>query len=162
MYNKANKATLSELNKTHEIVKLLSTSLARAHTKAEAVSKKLGLSLKSDTLVDGRHTHKEYVEAHLDLMMFLLKEGDLYLSWSRCKELWETLVANPNSIQMDHDLIFTWFTCFIGSQLFNDSSCKHATGYFTKSKIYTNINHRTLGTNASRTLAPSVVLIGIF
>ena len=32
MYNKANKATLSELNKTHEIVKLLSTSLARAHT----------------------------------------------------------------------------------------------------------------------------------
>ena len=110
MYNKANKATLSELNKTHEIVKLLSTSLARAHTKAEAVSKKLGLSLKSDTLVDGRHTHKEYVEAHLDLMMFLLKEGDLYLSWSRCKELWETLVTNPNSIQMDHDLIFTWFT----------------------------------------------------
>ena len=110
MYNKANKATLSELNKQHEIVKLLSTSLAKAHTKAEEVSKKLGLSLKSDTLVDGRYTHKEYVDAHLELMMFLLKEGDLYLSWSRCKELWETLVDNPNSIQMDHDLIFTWFT----------------------------------------------------
>ena len=46
-------------------------------------------------------------------------------------------------------LIFIWFTCFIGSQLFNDSSCKHATGYFPKSKIYTNINDRTLGRNAS-------------
>ena len=110
MYHKANKATLSELNKQHEIVKLLSTSMARAHTKAEEVSKKLGLTLKSDTLVDGRYTHKEYVDAHLELMMFLLKEGDLYLSWSRCKELWDTLVANPNSIPMDHDLIFTWFT----------------------------------------------------
>ena len=60
--------------------------------------------------MDGRYTHKEYVDAHLELMMFLLKEGDLYLSWSRCKELWETLVVNPNSIQMDHDCIFTWFT----------------------------------------------------
>ena len=73
MYNKANKATLSELNKQHEIVKLLSTSLNRAHAKAEDVSKKLGLNLKSDTLVDGRYTHKEYVDAHLELMMFLLK-----------------------------------------------------------------------------------------
>ena len=110
MYTKANKQTLSELNKQHEIVKLLSTSLNKAHLKAEEVSRKLGLALKGDTLVDGRYTHKEYVDAHLELMMFLLKEGDLYLSWSRCKELWETLVDNPNSIQMDHDSIFVWFT----------------------------------------------------
>ena len=40
MYNKANKATLSELNKQHEIVKLLSTSLSKAHVKAEEVSRK--------------------------------------------------------------------------------------------------------------------------
>jgi hypothetical protein len=39
------------------------------------------------------------MEAHLDLMMFLLKEGDLYLSWIRCRELWETLVENPNATQ---------------------------------------------------------------
>ena len=110
MYTKANKQTLSELNKQHEIVKLLSTSLNKAHLKAEEVSRKLGLALKGDTLVDGRYTHKEYVDAHLELMMFLLKEGDLYLSWSRCKELWETLVDNPNSIQLDQDSIFVWFT----------------------------------------------------
>jgi ubiquitin carboxyl-terminal hydrolase 9/24 len=110
MYNKANKATLGELNKQHEIVKLLSTSLNKSHAKGVEVSKKLGLALKPDTMVDGRYTHREYVEAHLELMMFLLKEGDLYLSWSRCKELWETLVDNPQAIQMDQDSIFVWFT----------------------------------------------------
>jgi len=110
MYNKANKATLGELNKQHEIVKLLSTSLNKSHAKGVEVTKKLGLPLKPDSMVDGRYTHKEYVDAHLELMMFLLKEGDLYLSWSRCKELWETLVDNTNSIQMDHDSIFVWFT----------------------------------------------------
>ena len=83
MYNKANKATLGELNKQHEIVKLLSTSLNKSHAKGVEVAKKLGLALKPDTMVDGRYTHREYVEAHLELMMFLLKEGDLYLSWSR-------------------------------------------------------------------------------
>ena len=74
---KANRANLSELNKQHEILKLLSTSMARAHTKAEEVSKKLGLTLKSDTLVDGRYTHKEYVDTHLELMMFLINECDM-------------------------------------------------------------------------------------
>ena len=83
MYNKANKATLGELNKQHEIVKLLSTSLNKSHAKGVEVAKKLGMSLKPETMVDGRYTHREYVGAHLELMMFLLKEGDLYLSWSR-------------------------------------------------------------------------------
>lgn len=45
-------------------------------------------------------------------MKFFLKEGDLYLSWARCKELWDTLVDNPNAIEMDRDMIFNWFeTC---------------------------------------------------
>jgi len=110
MYSKADKATLGELNKQHEIVKLLSTSLNKSHSKVVQITKKLSLNLKPDSLVDGRYSHKEYVDAHLELMMFLLKEGDLYLSWSRCKELWETLVDNPNATQMDHDFIFDWFT----------------------------------------------------
>ena len=37
--------------------------------------------VKSDTLVDSMYTHQESVDTHLELMMFLLKEGDLYLSW---------------------------------------------------------------------------------
>ena len=94
MYTKADKATLGDLNKQHEIVKLLSNSLNKSHLKVVETTKKLGLVLKPDSLVDGRYSHKEYVDAHLELMMFLLKEGDLYLSWSRCKELWDTLVDN--------------------------------------------------------------------
>jgi hypothetical protein len=43
---------------------------------------------KPDTIIDGRYTHEEYVRGHLDLMKFFLKEGDLYLSWGRCQEIW--------------------------------------------------------------------------
>jgi ubiquitin carboxyl-terminal hydrolase 9/24 len=42
-------------------------------------------------------------------MKFFLKEGDLYLSWGRCQEIWETLVANPRAITFDRDLCFEWF-----------------------------------------------------
>ncbi len=63
------------------------------------MAKAAGAALGPATMVESRYSHRECVEAHLDLMMFLLKEGDLYLSWSRCRELWDTLVDNPNSIQ---------------------------------------------------------------
>ena len=78
-----NNATLRDLNKQHEIVKVLSTSLSKCHVKGVEVSRKLGLALKPDSLVDGRYTHGEYVEAHLELMMFLLKEEGFNLPWSR-------------------------------------------------------------------------------
>ena len=59
-----------------------------------------------------RYSHEEIVDSHLDIMKFFLKEGDLYLSWARCKELWDTLVDNPSAIDMDKDKIFVWFeTC---------------------------------------------------
>ena len=40
-------------------------------------TKKLGLVLKPDSLVDGRYSHKEYVDAHLELMMFLLEKDEI-------------------------------------------------------------------------------------
>ena len=81
-------------------MKLLTTSLHKTHGQAVLAAKAAGSALLGpSTMVEGRYSHRECVEAHLDLMMFLLKEGDLYLSWSRCGELWEALVANPNSIQ---------------------------------------------------------------
>jgi len=109
-YQKASKATLLELNKQHEIVKLISTSLNKAHKQAVQSATQMGLVLKPDTLVDSMYTHQESVQIHLELMQFLLKDGDLYLSWARCKELWETLITNENRIQMDQDCLFTWFT----------------------------------------------------
>ncbi len=51
--------------------------------------------VEGSTLYDGRYSQTELVDFHLALLKFLLKEGDLYLSWSRCEELWDTLVSNP-------------------------------------------------------------------
>ena len=57
----------------------------------------------------GRFTHSESLELHLELLKFMLKEGELYLSWNRCEELWNTLVSNPDAIEVDRDKMFEWF-----------------------------------------------------
>ena len=61
----------------------------------------------------GRFTHSESLELHLELLKFMLKEGELYLSWNRCEELWNTLVSNPDAIEVDRDKIFEWFQACI-------------------------------------------------
>ncbi len=100
LYNKADKATLGELNKQHEIVKLLTGSLRRCLSKMAATSASSAFAsspcskLDGSVLYDGRYTKAEVIHSHLDLLKFLLKEGDLYLSKIRCEELWDTLVAN--------------------------------------------------------------------
>lgn len=48
-------ATLSELNRSHEIVKLITTSLAKCH--ALAVSTCGNNQPPPDTLIDGKYTH---------------------------------------------------------------------------------------------------------
>ena len=42
-----------------------------------------------------------------------VKEGELYLSWSRCEELWRALVSNPDAVEVDRDKIFQWFQACI-------------------------------------------------
>ena len=92
---------MSELNKKHEVVKLLSHSLTRFHNSAyEEATREISM-LKKDTLVDGRYTHEDFIIEHLRLMKFFLQEGDLYLSWGRVNELWETLVDNKKAIIFD-------------------------------------------------------------
>ena len=108
-YQKADKQTLGDLNKQHEIVKLLSMSLKHCHNIAVQEANKSCLALTEDTLINDRYCHSEYIDGHLDLMKFFLKEGDLYLSWPRCRELWETLVENPKAIDFDRDNCFEWF-----------------------------------------------------
>ena len=108
-YQKADKQTLGDLNRQHEIVKLLSMSLKHCHNTAVQVTERTGCVLKPDTLINDGYSHSAYVDGHLDLMKFFLKEGDLYLSWPRCRELWETLVENPKAIDFDKDNCFEWF-----------------------------------------------------
>lgn len=109
IYQKADKATLGELNQQHEIVKLLSLSMRSCHEMSQAEAERQNVEISSEILFDDRHTHEEMVEAHLALMKFFLKEGDLFLSWGRCKELWDTLVDNPHATTVDKEKIFTWF-----------------------------------------------------
>ena len=108
-YQKADKQILADLNRQHEIEKLLSMSLKQCHHTAVQEAERAGSILKPDTVVNDGYCHSAYVDSHLDLMKFFLKEGDLYLSWPRCKEVWETLVENTKAIDFDKDNCFEWF-----------------------------------------------------
>lgn len=55
--NKQDKATLSELNKTHEIVKLITSSLVRCYKMSHLAAGDVKLS--ASTVVDGRYSHAE-------------------------------------------------------------------------------------------------------
>ncbi|KAG0716390.1 Tigger transposable element-derived protein 7 [Chionoecetes opilio] len=46
----------------------------------------------------------QYLKVHLEFLQFLLKEGDIYLAWPRCKDIWDTLVANPKASGYDKEL----------------------------------------------------------
>jgi len=80
-----------ELNKQHEIVRQLSHSLRGCLT---SMRERWRGQMDREALFDNHYTQAEVLDRHLDLLKFLLKEGDLYLSWNRCEELWQTLVAD--------------------------------------------------------------------
>ena len=101
IYQKADKQTLGDLNKQHEIVKLLSISLKHCHQLAVKEALSARTTLKPETVIEHRYSHAEHVEGHLDLLKFLLKEGDLYLRWERCQVLWETMILNQDAIDYD-------------------------------------------------------------
>lgn len=105
-YHKPDKAALAEWNASHEIVKLLLVSLGKCHSQAVASAKALCQSLSQETVVDGKYgyRHGQLIQAHLDLLQLLLKEADLYLPWARCKEMWDTLVTNPDACESDREV----------------------------------------------------------
>ncbi|KAG7165384.1 Ubiquitin carboxyl-terminal hydrolase 24-like 1 [Homarus americanus] len=107
-YFKTEKATLSELNRSHEIVKLITLSLGKCH--ALAVSTCGNQQPPPSTLIDGKYTHDDYLRVHLEFLQFLLKEGDIYLAWPRCKDIWDTLVANSKASGYDKETCFAWFS----------------------------------------------------
>lgn len=104
---KQDKFIFSELNRSHEVVKLVSTSLATCHR--DAVKLANGKSALPLVLVDGIYSHKEHVMAHLDFLQFLLKDGSQYLPWNRAREIWDTLVTNPDACSSDREMCFEWF-----------------------------------------------------
>ncbi|XP_071548346.1 ubiquitin carboxyl-terminal hydrolase 24-like isoform X1 [Panulirus ornatus] len=119
-YFKTEKATLSDLNRSHEIVKLITLSLGKCH--ALAVSTSGNQQPSPSTMIDGKYTHDDYLRVHLEFLQFLLKEGDIYLAWPRCKDIWDTLVANPKASGYDKEICFSWFSGCLGDL---DSSTQH-------------------------------------
>lgn len=104
---KQDKFIFNELNRSHDFVKLVSTSLAACHR--EAVKLANGKSVLPLVLVDCIYSHQEHVMAHLDFLQFLLKDGSQYLAWNRAKEIWDTLVTNPDACSSDREMCFEWY-----------------------------------------------------
>lgn len=107
-YQKQDKSIIQDLKKNFEIVKLVTGSLIACHRLAAAVAGPGGLT--GSTLVDGRYTYREYLEAHLKFLAFFLQEATLYLGWNRAKEIWECLVTGPDVCELDREMCFEWFT----------------------------------------------------
>ncbi|KAF8763443.1 Ubiquitin carboxyl-terminal hydrolase 24 like protein [Argiope bruennichi] len=104
---KQDRASLHELNKNHDIIKLVTTSLAACHKQAVEAAKG---ALKPTTLVDGRYSHEDYVNEHLSFLQFILQDGAQYLIWLRAREVWDALVTNPDSCDRDKEVCYDWFT----------------------------------------------------
>ena len=113
VYHKPDKAALAEWNGHHEIIKLLLASLCKCHGQAVSSGKNLNQHLSHETVVDKKYgyLHGQLVYAHLELLQFLLKEADLYLPWTRCKEMWDILVANPDACEADREVIYYISVC---------------------------------------------------
>jgi len=107
-YQKQDKSIIQDLKKNFEIVKLVTGSLIACHRLAAAVAGPGGLT--GSTLVDGRYTYREYLEAHLKFLAFFLQEATLYLGWNRAKEIWECLVTGQDVCELDREMCFEWFT----------------------------------------------------
>ncbi|XP_076309376.1 ubiquitin carboxyl-terminal hydrolase 24-like isoform X2 [Tachypleus tridentatus] len=105
---KQDKAVIHDMNKTHDVVKLVTSSLSRCHKQSVAIAG--GKPLNPTMLVDGRYSHEECVVSHLSFLQFLLQDGSQYLPWSRSKEVWETLVSNSESCEIDREICYEWFT----------------------------------------------------
>ncbi|ELW67984.1 Ubiquitin carboxyl-terminal hydrolase 24, partial [Tupaia chinensis] len=102
------RSIIQDLKKNFEIVKLVTGSLIACHRLAAAVAGPGGLT--GSTLVDGRYTYREYLEAHLKFLAFFLQEATLYLGWNRAKEIWECLVTGQDVCELDREMCFEWFT----------------------------------------------------
>ncbi|KAK7150579.1 hypothetical protein R3I93_011730 [Phoxinus phoxinus] len=107
-YQKQDKSIIQDLKKNFEIVKLITGSLVSCHRLAVSAAGSNGLS--GFTLVDGRYTYQEYLEAHLKFLAFFLQEASLYLVWNRAKEIWECLVSGMDVCELDREMCFEWFT----------------------------------------------------
>ncbi len=58
-HNKTERMYLNELNRTHELIRLIVSSIGKCHQMGVDAARQQGLPLHPDTLVDERYTHSE-------------------------------------------------------------------------------------------------------
>ena len=108
-FKRTDQDLISLLVAKHELLSALIQSLATCQA---GVWEQTKGHVTVDTLVDGRYTHEESVKTHLDLLLFLLKKGNLPLALDRAEELWDTLIIKKYSSSFDRELGLDWFiTC---------------------------------------------------
>jgi len=105
-YKRTDQDLVSLLVNKHDVVSALIQSLSTCQL--DVWNKTQG-KVTIDTLVDGRYTHEESIQTHLDLLSFLLKKGHLFLLLKRSEELWDTLITNEHVSSFDHELGLNWF-----------------------------------------------------
>nr|CAB3267565.1 ubiquitin carboxyl-terminal hydrolase 48-like [Phallusia mammillata] len=111
---KPDRSFLHDLNRQHDIVKLVVSSLTRCHQMAVESSKQQELELCGNLVIDERYKHSDYMWWHLNFLKFLLKEGELYLSWSRARDVWDTLVTKKRTCVEDQEACCEWFSRILG------------------------------------------------
>ncbi|XP_035828590.1 LOW QUALITY PROTEIN: ubiquitin carboxyl-terminal hydrolase 24 [Aplysia californica] len=104
---KTDKCVINELNKSSDVIKLVTNSLVKCHKQAVAVVGDGQLT--PATMVDGRYPHSDYMSTHLNFLQYVLQEGVLYLAWNRARDIWTTLVANPKACEWDIETCYEWF-----------------------------------------------------
>ncbi|XP_062568779.1 ubiquitin carboxyl-terminal hydrolase 24-like [Saccostrea cucullata] len=172
--HKSEKGILHELNKNHDIIKLVTQSLIKLHKQAQATvgDGQLG----PDSIVDARYPHSEFVTTHLQFLQYTLQEGALYLPWSRARDIWGTLIANSDACQWDRETCFEWFSKGLPdlemetqTQLFQkellklDPSKLTEKGFACFKNFFENVNkyeHR-LKTDGSRLIVEKYELLGL-
>ncbi len=105
--SKAMKEVLSDI--VLQLLKNLCTNLLKCHSNAYEKAKLLNQKFDHTTLVDDIFTHEEVVQTHLNLIKFVLQEGNLYLNLGRALEIWDILIENEHSSDWDKNIGFEWF-----------------------------------------------------
>ena len=131
------------LVKDHEIVKVLVNSHNECNIK-DATNSTDENPLELSTIVEGRFTYMQSIEAHLDLIQIMFQRGDIYFSWRRFEELWKTMVEN-SKVQEEHVVFFDWLLVCN-----KDFQHCHQNKVFTKIVSSSSIQHSNPSTKYAR------------
>uniref|UniRef100_A0A7M5XH66 ubiquitinyl hydrolase 1 n=1 Tax=Clytia hemisphaerica TaxID=252671 RepID=A0A7M5XH66_9CNID len=104
---KNTRPTIQDIQQNNQLMKLLTSSLSQSHK--TATSSILPGTLSGETIINNSYKYAEIIMTHLKLIQFLLKDGNLYLSYGRAKEIWDCLMLDENNCDGDYETCLEWF-----------------------------------------------------